>query len=398
MDRRMFCAAAGIVLVQVLGLLAQVQVNGYDRHHQAHPVVAMNETGDFVVVWRSHVADGRGGGVFARRFSADGTALGDEFRVNLSDVDVANWSPAVAMAPSGDFVVAWVADRLGDCDVVARQFGADGTPLTEELAIADIRGVTESNPRIAMNSTGAFVIVWTNRYGDVYTGRSYAAARVYQPDGAPLTDAFEVSDRPQQRWPDVAMDEEGRFVVAWIRMGDTYNRPYGEYIMIRRFDADGTPLGAEMPLTDNLNSRWYGPSVAMARDGGFIVTWAIGPFPYDICAQPFSRDAEPVTPPYMVNTRMEGHQGRPCIASSGDGSFLIAWDCHDLSGSGCCVRSQLCMGAGTLVGCEWALRVEGTERNWYPDAAMAADGRYVLVWIAETESSGYDVFAQTGSM
>jgi hypothetical protein len=399
MHRWKFCAAVGIALTLTVGVFAQVQVNGYSPHHQTHPAVAMNDDGDFVVVWRSHVADGRGGGVFGRRFDADGTALGDEFKVNLSDVDVDNWTPAVAIAPSGEFIIAWVAAREGDCDVVARRFDAQGAPLTEELAVADSADVVESNPKIAMNSTGAFVITWTNWYGDSYTGRSYVAARVYDSDGSPLTESFEVSDRPQQKWPDVAMDEAGRFVVAWIRMGDTYNRPYGEYIMIRQFDADGTPLGPEIPLTDDLNSRWYGPSVATGRDGGFVVTWAIGPFPYDICAQPFDSDAAPVTPPYIVNTCMEGNQGRPCIASNGDDDFLIVWDNHGQGGSDCCVCGQFCTGAGALVECELALRAEGACRNWYPDAAVAADGRYVVVWIAETpDSGGYDVFAQTGSM
>ncbi|NLZ07400.1 MAG: hypothetical protein GXY19_19710 [Phycisphaerae bacterium] len=399
MYRRRICASIGIALALAAGAFAQIQVNGYGPHHQTHPAVAMNDDGQFVVVWRSHVADGRGGGVFGRRFGADGTALDDEFRVDISEVDVDNWTAAVAMAPSGEFVVAWVAAREGDRNVVVRRFDAEGEALTDELAVADCADIAESDPKIAMNSTGTFAVVWTNWYGDSYTGRSYAAVRVYGADGSPLVEPFEVSDEPQQKWPDVAIDEAGRFIVAWIRMGDTYNRPYGEYIRVRQFDADGTPLGPEKLLTDDLNSRWYGPSVAAGRDGRFVVAWAIGPFPYNICAQPFDADAEPVTPPYIVNTCTEGNQGRPCVTSDGSDRFLILWDCHDPSGDGCCVRSQLCTGAGGLVDCESALHVEGARRNWYPGAAMAPDGRYVVVWIAEPpDGQGYDVFAQTGAM
>ncbi|HPC93372.1 MAG TPA: hypothetical protein PLU87_00395 [Sedimentisphaerales bacterium] len=399
MYRRRICASIGTVLALAAGAFAQIQVNGYGLQHQTHPAVAMNDNGQFVVVWRSHASDGRGGGVFGRRFGADGDALDDEFRINLSEVDVDNWTPAVAMAPSGEFVVAWVAAREGDRNVVLRRFDAEGEALTEEVAVADAADVAESDPQIAMNSAGTFVVVWTNWYGDSYTGRSYATVRLYGPDGLPLVEPFRVSDEPQQKWPDVAIDEAGRFVVTWIRMGDTYNRPYGEYIRIRRFDADGTPLGPEKSLTDDLNSRWYGPAVATGRDGGFVVTWAIGPFPYDICAQPFDADAEPVTPPYLVNTCVEGNQGRPCVVSDGSDRFLILWDCHDPSGNGCTIRSQLCTGAGELVNGESTLKVEDASRNWYPDAAMAADGRYVVVWIAETaDGEGYDVFAQVGAL
>ncbi len=397
MYERRFCAAVGIALVITVVAIGQVQVNEYTAHQQTHPAVAMNETGEFVVVWRSHVADGRAGGVFGRRFGSDAAPAGDEFQINASEVDVDTWTPAVAMAPSGDFVVAWVAAQEGDCDVVARMFDADGTALTEEMPVAASADIGESFPRMATNSTGTFVIVWTNWYGDAYIGRSYAAARVYGADGTPLTDAFEVGDRAQQRWPDVAMDEEGRFVVAWIRMGDTYNRPYGEFIMVRRFDADGTPLGKETALTDDLNSRWYGPSVATGRDGGFVVAWAIGPFPYDVCAQPFDSTGSPVTPPYIVNTCMDGNQGRPCVASDGEDGFLVVWDSHDPNGNGCSVCGQFCTGTGDLVECELTLTGEVTGRNWYPDAAVTSDGRYVVVWTAESDgASGYDIFAQIG--
>lgn len=397
MYRLKFCAVVGIVLFLTIGTFGQMQANGYDLHEQTDPAVAMSDGGQFVVVWRSHVADGRAGGVFARRFGPDGMALDDEFKVNLSDIDVDTWTPAVAMAPSGDFVVAWVASREGNCDVVARLFDAQGSPLTEELPVAASADIGESAPKIAMNSTGAFVVVWTNWYGDAYIGRSYAAVRLYDADGSPLTESFEISDLPQQKWPDVAMDEEGRFVVTWIRMGDTYNRPYGEYIAVRQFDADGTPLGPEKALTGDLNSRWYGPSVATGGDGGFVVTWAIGPFPYDILAQPFDRDARAVSPPYVVNTCTEGNQGRPRIASDGDDTFLILWDCHGQVGD-CCVDAQLCTGDGMLVGSELTLKAETASRNWYGDAAMAADGQYVVVWTAESlDGAGYDIFAQTGS-
>ena len=397
MSRLAFCAVFGIVLVLTVAGQAEIQINTHSEHHQTHPAVAMSDGGDFVVVWRSHAADGRGGGVYARRFGSDGTALSEEFKVNTTAIDVDNWVPAVAMNPSGRFVIAWVA-RDDDCDLVARMFDADGAALTEELPVAVSPAVAASHPTIAMNSSGAFVIVWTNWHGDRYVGKSFAAGRLYDPNGSALGEEFEVCDQPQQKWPDVAMDESGRFVIAWIRMGDTYCRPYGEYIMIRQFDADGTPLGREMPLTDDLNSRWYGPSVASGRDGGFVVTWAVGPFPYEIVAQPFDSDAVPVTPPYIVNTCTEGNQGHPCIVSNGDEDYLIVWDSHRPDATGCCVRGQFCTQDGAITDDEMVLNTNATGRSWYPDAAMAPDGTYVVVWTSEDlDGCGYGVFGEVGA-
>ncbi len=392
-----FCTLVAFVFVLAAGGQAESQVNTYSQHHQTDPAVAMNDNGDHVVVWRSHVADGRGGGVYGRCFNGDGVAQGDEFKINTSDVGVGNWTPDVAVASSGSFVVAWVAAADGDTDLVARLFDADGLATSEELPVAVSPEAAASKPSIAMNSSGAFVVVWTNWYGDAYIGRSYAAGRVYDANGTAVSDEIEISDRPQQCWPDVAMDESGRFVVTWIRMGDTYNRPYGEYIMIRQFEADGAPSGREVPLTDDLNSRWYGPSVAASQNDGFLVTWAVGPFPYDIVAQPFDSAAVPITPPYLVNTTMAGNQGHPCIASNGAEDYLIVWDCHNADGTGCCVKGQFCTGDGEVCGDELVLNSHGAGRHWYPDAAMAADGRYVVAWISENlDGSGYGIFAEVG--
>lgn len=397
MFKARLCAAVIVALAWAVGGQAEMQVNTYSEHHQIDPAVAMNDDGDFVVVWRSHAADGRGGGVYGRCFGADGTALGEEFKVNLSDVDVGTWTPAVAIGPSGGFVVAWTAAQADDTDLVARMFDADGVATTEELPVAVSPEAAASMPSMAMNSAGTFVIVWTNCYGDKYISCSYAAGRVYNADGSPLSDEFEISERTQQMWPDVAMDESGRFVVTWIRMGDTYNRPYGEYIMIRQFEADGTPAAREIPLTSDLNSRWYGPSVAAGKSGGYVVTWAIGPFPYDICAQPFDSVGTPIAPPYLVNTSIEGNQGHPCIATNGDQDYLIVWDCHGQAGAGCCVRGQFCTCDGEVEGDEMVLNASASERHWYPDVAMAADGRYVVVWISDDlDGSGYGIFAEWG--
>ena len=292
-------------LMSVLSLSAEgrFQVNQYNQHDQTSPAVAMNAGGDFVVAWRSNVNDGRGGGVYVRRYRADGSPASDEFKVNITEVDVDSWTPAVAMNPSGGFVVVWVAARNGDSDIVARMFDAQGSATTEELPVSLSPDAAQSSPAISMNSSGSFVVVWAGLYGDSVHGRSYISGRIFNPDGSPKTDEFRVNGLAQENWPDVAMDDQNRFVVSWIRMGDTYNRPYGEYVMFRRFQADGSPADEAVFLTADLNSRWYGPAVAADHDGAFVITWAVGPFPYDIiAAQDFDSNGVATTQPYTVNT------------------------------------------------------------------------------------------------
>ena len=61
---------------------SEFQVSRFATGKQDYPAAAMDGAGDFVLSWTSYGQDGSHGGVFARRFTAAGAALGDEFQVN----------------------------------------------------------------------------------------------------------------------------------------------------------------------------------------------------------------------------------------------------------------------------------------------------------------------------
>ena len=45
-------------------------------------VVAMDDAGNFVVVWQSNIQDGSVLGIFCQRYNASGVAQGAEFQIN----------------------------------------------------------------------------------------------------------------------------------------------------------------------------------------------------------------------------------------------------------------------------------------------------------------------------
>lgn len=57
-------------------------VNSHTASHQRKPSIAMDADGDFVVSWQSYNQDDDGYGVYAQRYSADGTEADAEFLVN----------------------------------------------------------------------------------------------------------------------------------------------------------------------------------------------------------------------------------------------------------------------------------------------------------------------------
>lgn len=72
------------------------------------PAVAMDQLGNFVMVWQA--SDGDGQGIYARNYDNEGTPIDDSFTVNQV-IDYDQVSPTVSMNQSGQFVVAWVSDH-----------------------------------------------------------------------------------------------------------------------------------------------------------------------------------------------------------------------------------------------------------------------------------------------
>ena len=94
-------------------LATEFQVDTATGYPPAQPVVATDARGDFVVAWvstRYNVNMPRG--VFARRFDRDGAVQGDEFQLDAYDNGQPAF-PAIAMDASGNAVVVWQAEHDG---------------------------------------------------------------------------------------------------------------------------------------------------------------------------------------------------------------------------------------------------------------------------------------------
>ena len=71
--------------------------------------------------------------------------------------------------------------------------------------------------------------------------------------------------------PCVAMDPQGDFVIAYQSQGP--DQGYFNNIIVRKFDRDGKPLDSGITVNDILTNINYLPYVAMDNLGDFVVTW-----------------------------------------------------------------------------------------------------------------------------
>jgi hypothetical protein len=230
------------------------------------PQLASSATGAFVAAWSGYAGAASGFDVFARRFTSSGAPAGAEFRVNTSTAGD-QYPSAVAMSPKGDFIVVWDGPATDNYDILGQRYSADGAALGGEFRISETTGF-QGHPAVAKDSQGNFVVAWETYFLD--GSLKAVAARRYAASGDALTSEFRVNayTTNHQQSPVVAVDVAGGFTIAWQSL-ERDGSNHGVYA--RRFKRTGTPFGDDFRVnTFTTNSQ---ASAAIALGKNLVVTW-----------------------------------------------------------------------------------------------------------------------------
>jgi len=247
------------------------------------PTVAVLAGGDVVVAWGRMQGDGHLSGVCARRLSATGALLGDEWQVNQTTLY--NQSrPALAALTDGGLVITWVSEsargvdtRVSETtvetyavDIFARRFGAAGNPLGNEFMV-NTEPLRCDNPAVAAAPDGGFTIVWEQRAVE-RTNSLDILARCFNAVGAPLAAPVVVNQttRGDQYSPRVARFGE-TWLVLWTSLGQdgSYEGIYG-----RTLTGSGLASGGEFLVNTTTLNRQFHPAVAADTAGRLLVVWS----------------------------------------------------------------------------------------------------------------------------
>ncbi len=205
-----------------------IQVNTYTAGNQFYPRIAADSAGDFVVTWHSNLQDGSGYGIYAQRFSAAGAKLGGELPVNTVTSGDQKY-PSIAMDSAGDFVIAFESSDGSSIGVFARRFDSAGAPQGIPVRVNSTTANLQDAPRVAMDSTGDYVVIWES--GSAQDGSGYGIyAQAYAFGGSAVGGEFPVNSTTpgNQGYPDVSMTPTGDFVAVWQSRQEPGNS-YGAY-------------------------------------------------------------------------------------------------------------------------------------------------------------------------
>ena len=313
--------------------------------------------------------------------------LGIEFRVDTREAPafpLLDSTQAVAIAPDGGFVVVWTAGTA-DPDVIARRFDVGGLGQGPDFLVNASTTGPQHHPAVGVDDSGRSVVVWTR----FTAGVEHVFGQRLDSSGNRLGVEFQVSTDIMALTPSIAVAPAGDFVVVWQR---SQGAPLGD-IGGRRFDASGSPVGAEFQVNTTGGNTF--PTVDIDGAGNFVVVWSRESPPDRAFGRRFSASGVPQGPEFQVSSTVNDTQRLARVAGSPDGSFVVAWEGSTNYSAERTIRARRFDANGLPLGADFTVSgplEQGMLRPGRPAVAMDADGDFVITWSALDDPSDLGIF------
>jgi hypothetical protein len=237
--------------------------------------------------------------IWVQRFNRDGTPDGAPLQMGESEAQTC-YSTAVAVGDDGRGVVVWEeAVTPWDVWLWGQRFSSSGTKLGQPFQIDSF--YSRRALRVFKFEDGGFVIASNQTKNGVYM------CYLFDSDGNLEKGPFMIDgvSRTIQGNKSFSCNGKDRFVATCMAIDP-------DTIYVQVYDRDGNRVGETYaivpPYYDENTSKMiylmgYEPSVSMAPDGRFVVTWKEldGLGNLNLLGQLFSRDGEPISAPFQVN-------------------------------------------------------------------------------------------------
>jgi hypothetical protein len=264
----------------------------------------------------------------------------------------------VAMDLHGQFVVTWTEGGVAR----GRRYDAQAQPVGGQFFVQG--SAYASPPWVARDASGRFVYAWNDENQAIWVRRVAA-------EGVPLGDAFRVNaPGTSGSGPRVAADPSGNFVVTWTASTETE-----VFVMARRFDSAGAPLGDEFRPGEWAAGNQSAGGVAMSP-AGFVVTWAgdgssgTGGF-----ARLFAPDGKPLTSDLTINTE----PSHPDVAMDAGGDFVVVWTDTGEGASDSAAVGRRYQSTGVSDGDVFPISAPSSGAL-APQVASDSEGNFVVSW------------------
>jgi hypothetical protein len=368
--------------------------------------VAWNpDAAEYLAVWEDERNDPETGtDIYGRRIGADGSAIGEDFRISGQDTTTDEENPAITATGDG-YLVVWVDRRKQDqrgTDIYGQRLSLTGGLVGGAFRVCGPGALRfEQAPAVAWNGT-ASLVVWSD-------GRSYLDrgediyGRLVSADGVPQGADFRISGtyaRYDETTPAVTWGEV-EFMVVWADA--RYSTDKGLDVRGRRVSATGVAQGKERrisPKTATGDDRV--PQVASAGSG-YLVVWQderlLPGRQSDIYGRLLSASGAPDGPAFRVcGPGATGWDWTPGLAWDDVAEqYLVVWqDERNYGDRGADVYGRRVAEDGTRAGGDFRISGPAATAGEYGPAVAWSGSQHLVVWqdSRDEATTGRDIWGR----
>jgi len=319
-------------------ITAEFIVNETTAGNQKCPDVAADADGNFIIVWQGPGPDEED--IFAKIYDANGNPVKNEFRVNNYTTN-RQLVPAVAMNNDGNFIIVWESMNVPQEDmraICAQSYDSSGQTLGSQIRVNDQNDVCRY-PDVALSNLGQAVVVWVKQ------SATYSIwSRHFPADGSqPVWLSKQISESPNftsLTRPSICIDSTGNYIIAWDGHSQNHNE---DDIHIKAYNRTHAPWHSQYIVAAGQNAQ-KNPSVAISNDGWLVVLWEGDchdeTIKRNIFGRRFTIDFDWPTEPnrlgdeFTLNIYIIDEQRYPTVAITASSRFVGCWQSHEQDGSG----------------------------------------------------------------
>ena len=201
---------------------------------------------------------------------------------------------------------------------------------------------------------------------------------MFDSDG-PLTGEFRVNETEalDQLFPSVAMADDGSFVVTWDSFGQDGD---DRGIIARRFNADGIPLSGDIIVNQERGGRQFLPDIAMDSSGRFIVTWVSDASGTDtqVIFRAFDEAGSSLGNDTILSMVQDASQTFPRVTRGTNDEFFAVW--NESTATTNHVVARRIEANGSLLDSPIIVTPTSMASSTRPDISVGELGSPVVVW------------------
>ncbi len=313
-------------------------INSNSDGDQIQPVVATNDTGRLVYVWEDDSDDSDGKitttsnnahDIYARVMLPESCAISGNSQIVVNVKTEGHQSePDVAMDKNGNFVVVWTDDHdnNGSTQIYMRGFNADGSQRFATKTVNTIDTRNQYQPRIAMAADGQFAVSWTDTESSASTPQ--INVRGFTADGKEAFAQRAIADEVagSRIKSDIFMDNSHNIIVVWE---DDEDGNGSTQVKMRILDASGNNKTKVKTVNSASKGDQNMPSVSGKPDGSeFIVVWqnVATSTNYSIMGRTFNASGAEINADFTLsNSDVAQKVTDPHVCMNAKGAAKVVW-------------------------------------------------------------------------